>query len=83
MNEKSGLASYILWALCLGGICGLHRFYLGRPWTGLLWLFTFGLLGIGQLIDLFLIPGMLRQENLEKRVRMMERDRTLGHQRPI
>lgn len=75
MNRKSTLASYILWLLCLGGICGLHRFYLGRPWTGLLWLLTLGLLGIGQIIDLFLIPGMVREENLESRIDMMERER--------
>lgn len=66
--EKSGLAAFVLWLLCLGGVCGLHRFYLGRFWTGLLWLFTFGLLGVGQVIDLFLLPGMLRAENNERRL---------------
>ena len=73
MNRKSTLAAYILWLLGLAGICGLHRFYLGRPWTGLLWLLTVGLLGIGQIIDLFLIPGMVREENLESRIDFMER----------
>jgi len=44
--------------LCLGwcvGISGLQRFYVGKIGTGLLWLFTGGLLGIGQLIDVILI----------------------------
>ncbi|MDT7946334.1 MAG: TM2 domain-containing protein, partial [Cyanobacteriota bacterium PSP.bin.10] len=53
-------SAYVLWILGLFGICGLHRFYLGRWRTGLLWLLTFGLLGIGQLLDLIWIPGMVR-----------------------
>lgn len=69
---KSGLAAFLLWLCCLVGICGLHRFYLGRPWTGLLWLFTFGIFGIGQIIDLFLLPSMIRQENLERRLDHIE-----------
>jgi TM2 domain-containing membrane protein YozV len=40
----------VLWILGLFGLCGLHRFYLRRWRTGLLWLLTFGLLGIGQLL---------------------------------
>lgn len=48
---------YIIW---LFGFTGAHRFYYGRPLTGTLYFFTFGLLGIGWLIDLFLIPGMDR-----------------------
>lgn len=74
---RSGPAAYILWLLCFVGLCGLHRFYLGRPLTGLLYLFTFGLLGIGQLIDLFLIPSMLREGALERRISRMEHERTI------
>ena len=37
---------------------GAHRFYYGRVLTGILWFFTLGLLGIGWLVDLFLIPSM-------------------------
>lgn len=62
---KSTGVGYLLWLLCICGFCGIHRFYAGRVITGLIWLFTLGLLGIGQLIDLFLIPGMIRTANLE------------------
>jgi TM2 domain-containing membrane protein YozV len=41
-----------------------HRFYYGRPISGTIWFFTLGLLGIGWLIDLFLIPGMDRDADL-------------------
>ena len=56
--------AYILWSFCVFGICGVHRLYLGRIVSGLLYLFTFGLFGFGQLIDLLLIPGMTRERNL-------------------
>ncbi len=36
-------------------VAGLQRFYVGRVGTGILWLVTFGFLGIGQLIDAILI----------------------------
>ncbi len=56
---KSTRTGYGLWCLGLLGICGVHRFYLGRIVSGVIWLLTFGLLGIGQLIDLVLIPKMV------------------------
>lgn len=40
---------------------GAHRFYFGKQVSGVIWFFTLGLLGIGWLIDLFLIPDMDRQ----------------------
>lgn len=43
---------------------GAHRFYYGKPVTGTIWFFTLGLLGIGWLIDLFLIPSMDREADL-------------------
>jgi len=46
---------YLLW---LFGFTGSHRFYYGRPLSGTVYFFTLGLLGIGWLIDLFLIAGM-------------------------
>ncbi len=52
--------------ICCGFLVltGSHRFYYGKPVTGTIWFFTFGLLGIGWLIDLFLIPGMDREADL-------------------
>ncbi len=51
------LIGYLTWIM---GFMGAHRFYFGKPLTGTLWFFTFGLLGIGWLIDIFLIPSMAR-----------------------
>ena len=55
---------YILWIF---GFTGAHRFYYGKPMSGTIWFFTLGLLGIGWLVDLFLIPSMDRQADLRFR----------------
>ncbi|TLF47786.1 TM2 domain-containing protein [Halomonas urmiana] len=60
-DTHSKVVGYLLW---LFGFLGAHRFYYGKPVTGTLWFFTLGLLGIGWLIDLFLIPSMDRQADL-------------------
>ena len=59
-HENTHLKSvgYIVW---LFGFTGAHRFYFGKQISGTIWFFTLGLLGIGWLIDLFLIPGMDRE----------------------
>ena len=56
-NTHSVGVGYLLWIL---GFTGSHRFYFGKPISGTLWFLTGGLLGIGWIIDLFLIPGMDR-----------------------
>ncbi|MBK7976508.1 MAG: TM2 domain-containing protein [Deltaproteobacteria bacterium] len=48
---------YLLWIF---GFLGSHRFYYGRPISGTLYFFTLGLLGVGWIVDLFLIPSMDR-----------------------
>lgn len=70
--------AYILWLL-LGGV-GAHRFYAGRVGTGIIYVamqvfgwvtatagpgtLFFLAIAIWWLIDAFLIPGMIRQNNL-------------------
>lgn len=61
-RAKTGTA-YFLWALGFLGVSGLHRFYTGQIVWGIVYLCTFGLFGIGQLIDLVLVPGMVKARN--------------------
>lgn len=70
LERRSLAVAYLLWALAffgvpLGfpGLNGIHRFYCRKPVSGTLWLLSFGLLGIGQLVDLFLIPRLVEEAN--------------------
>ena len=60
-TTHSTLIGYLLWIF---GFTGSHRFYFGKPLSGTLYFFTLGLVGVGWLIDLFLIPKMYRQADL-------------------
>ncbi|MCK4660429.1 MAG: TM2 domain-containing protein [Phycisphaerae bacterium] len=55
------------------GVLGVHRFYCGRVGSGLLWALTAGLVGIGWLIDLFLVPSMVREANARIMSQLRER----------
>ncbi len=63
-DTHSVAIGYILWIF---GFTGSHRFYYGKTFSGIVWFFTLGLLGIGWLVDLFLIPSMDRQADLRFR----------------
>ncbi len=59
-----GLA-YLFWLPSLTGIAGLHRFYLGKPLTGFLYLITMGLFGFGTFYDALMMPRIVRRARLE------------------
>jgi len=64
MNTKG--TAYLLWLSIFLGLGGLHRFYNGKMLTGFIWLMTGGLFGVGQLIDLLLIPDMVDSHNRQR-----------------
>jgi len=55
------------------GLLGAHHFYLERPIWGRLYSSTFGLAGIGWLVDLVRMPCLVRETNarLEKELRIV------------
>ncbi|MBW4576118.1 MAG: NINE protein [Aphanothece sp. CMT-3BRIN-NPC111] len=65
MNDVG--TGYLLWLGCLFQLHGLHRFYNKKYGTGLLWLCTFGLFGVGQFLDLFLMRSLVDEHNIKTR----------------
>lgn len=52
-RAKSKVTALVLCILL--GEFGIHRFYEGKILTGLLWMFTFGMFGIGWLVDFIIL----------------------------
>jgi len=64
--HKRLVVSYLLWFAGFFFAPGLHRLYNGKILTGFLWFFTFGLLWVGQFIDLFHVRGMVESHELKR-----------------
>jgi hypothetical protein len=60
---KTEHEAFAFWFAGVLGLCGLHRLYVGKTVTGLLWLLTFGFLGIGQLVDLMWLGDWVESAN--------------------
>ena len=60
---KSKGIAYLLWLISIFGWLGFHRFYLGKIGTGILYICTVGLFGIGAFIDLFTLGSKVEQYN--------------------
>ena len=63
LPQRSILTAYALLVPALFGLSGLHRLYLGRWLSGLIWLVTGGFCGIGSLIDMIMLPRMVDDAN--------------------
>jgi TM2 domain-containing membrane protein YozV len=61
--------AYILYFLSGFGMLGLHRFYLGKIGTGVLWLCTGGMGFLGSIYDFFTLPAQVREANLRGALR--------------
>jgi TM2 domain-containing membrane protein YozV len=58
--RKDTTVAYLLWLGGFVGLAGLHRIYLGRTFSGVLWLLTGGFCFVGQLADLIFMPRMVK-----------------------
>jgi serine/threonine protein kinase len=72
-----------VWALLFSGgmfmgVCGIQRFYVGKIGTGILWLLTWGLFGIGQFIDIILILMGRFKDRYGRRLLMWDNEKTIN-----
>jgi len=66
---KSKGTAYLLCLLGLLGIAGTQHFYLGKIGKGILWLLTFGVFGIGTIIDLFTMGSQVDNYNTKEELK--------------
>ena len=61
---KKVSTSYILWVFfaAIGG----HQFYLGNTGRAISYIFTFGWVGIGTIIDVFTLPAQVAKANTRR-----------------
>ena len=57
MSDKEKNIALVLAILGIFGVAGIHRFYTGKFWTGLLWLITGGIFLIGTIVDIVMIAN--------------------------
>jgi TM2 domain-containing membrane protein YozV len=64
----AGLKDYSLaWILLTFlGVFGVHRFYLGKWGTGILYLVTLGIFGVGLIYDFWTLNSQISELNLSK-----------------
>lgn len=87
LREPNIWTAYMFWLPSLFMVSGLHRFYLGKPLTGILWLMTGGLAGIGTIYDAVTMPNLVRRARLKHRLdHLIESDEPwdmLPNRRPV
>lgn len=65
--KESGTA-YAFMLFTLIGVAGVQHFYMGKVGRGVLWVLTFGLLGVGTIIDLFTLGSQVKDVNARRAV---------------
>lgn len=66
--------AFLLTLLGFVFVAGLQHLYLGKIGKALIWFFTFGMLGIGTLIDVFTIGSQVDNYNTKKELNVIRKN---------
>jgi hypothetical protein len=64
LPSKSLPVAYAFMLFGIVGLFGIQHFYLGRPLRGIIYLLTFGVFGIGTIVDLITLTWQVRDINM-------------------
>jgi TM2 domain-containing membrane protein YozV len=73
-KRKSIRRAYLLWTLGIFGCLGLHRFYLRKRKTAVVWMFTLGLFGFGALADLIYLKWLVKRYNMIQKLNELQKE---------
>lgn len=57
ISDKEKMVALLLAILGIFGVAGIHRLYVGKIGTGILWLVTGGVFLIGTIVDIVMIAN--------------------------
>lgn len=73
-NDKSVQRAYLFWLLSVFGCLGLHRFYLQKPKTAVVWMFTLGFFGLGAFADLLFLKWLVKRYNMIQKLNELQKE---------
>ena len=73
-KRKSVRRAYCFWLLGGCGLLGLHRWYLGKRKTAVVWLLTAGMLGLGALADFIFLNWLVKRYNMMQKLKELQNE---------
>src|SRR5690242_14048102 len=74
LKNKSIRRAYLLWFTSIFGWLALHRFYLNKRKTAVVWIVTFGFFGIGAIADFIFLKWLVKRYNMIQKLNVLQKE---------